>query len=114
MKRRFALALLGLFLVTYKNDLLPSNFNHSSPVSVTRKIATIYQIQSNTQEVACLQKPNAQARTTNILRNGQLVDLVAVDEGMVKNGQDYWLHVYPRLSHRPACYINTRALVPIA
>ena len=114
MKRSTGLLLLGLSLMSFHNNLMPSTVNHSSPVELTRKVATIYQIQANDQGVACLHEPNVKARPTNILRNGQLVDLVALEEGMVKRGQDYWLHVYPRLSHRPACYINTRALVPIA
>jgi hypothetical protein len=114
MKRRIGLLVLGLSLISFNTSLLPSTVNRSSPVDVTRKVATIYQIQAGDQGVACLHEPNTKARTTNILKNGQLVDLVALEEGMVKKGQDYWLHVYPRLSHRPACYINTRALVPIA
>ena len=114
MKRRTGLFVLGLSLISFNTNLLPSTSTHSSPVDVTRKVATIYQIQADDQGVACLHEPTAKARTTNILKNGQLVDLVALEEGMVKEGQDYWLHVYPRLSHRPACYINTRALVPIA
>ncbi len=114
MKRRIGLLVLGLSLISFNTSLLPSTVNRSSPVDITRKVATIYQIQAGDQGVACLHEPNTKARTTNILKNGQLVDLVALEEGMVKKGQDYWLHVYPRLSHRPACYINTRALVPIA
>ena len=114
MKRRIGLLVLGLSLISFNTSLLPPTVNRSSPVDTTRKVATIYQIQAGAQCVACLHEPNTKARTTNILKNGQLVDLVALEEGMVKKGQDYWLHVYPRLSHRPACYINARALVPIA
>ena len=114
MKRRTGLLVLALSLISFNTNLMPSTVNHSSPVDVTRKVATIYQIQATDLGVACLHEPNTKARTSNILKNGQLVDLVALEEGMIKRGEDYWLHVYPRLSHRPACYINTRALVPIA
>jgi hypothetical protein len=48
------------------------------------------------------------------LRNGQLVDLVAEQEGIIQRGTQFWLHVYPRLSHRPSCYLNVDSLVPVS
>ncbi len=78
-----------------------------------RPVATTYQINANPEHViGCYRKPDTASERLTQLEKGQLVDLVSVEEGMYQRGNDFWLHVYPRLSHRPACFINVRWLVP--
>lgn len=80
----------------------------------TRAVAMVYRTHADTGETPCLRSPDADSAVTLRLRNGQLVDLAAPDEGLTQQGAEYWLHVYPRLGHRPACYINVRNLVPVS
>lgn len=77
-----------------------------------RSIATVYHVTSPSGSAACYRFPVSSAPVVTVLREQQQVDLVAVDEGMTTTDGEYWLHVYPRIGHRPACYINVRNLVP--
>ncbi|MBU0656371.1 MAG: hypothetical protein KJ914_14710 [Gammaproteobacteria bacterium] len=79
-----------------------------------RVVATVYAANADTGDVACHRAPDATAPIVTLLRNGQLADLVSQEEGTFKRGEEYWLHVYPRLGHRPSCYINTSQLVPVS
>lgn len=80
----------------------------------TRIVATVYETQSDSGDTLCFREPDAVAHIVTVLRDGQLVDLVSLEEGTLKRGDQFWLHVYPRLGHRPSCYINTRQLVPVS
>lgn len=80
----------------------------------TRVVATVYEVQTDTGEVPCYQAPDAHATRVTQLRDKQVVDLVSPPVGMVKQGEEYWLHVYPRLNRHSACYINIRYLMPIS
>lgn len=82
----------------------------SDPLT-TRPVATVYHVRTGTGAATCYKKPDGQAISTT-LNNGQVVDLVSVKEGTLQRNDEFWLHVYPRLGHRPSCYINTRYLVP--
>ena len=80
-----------------------------------RPVATVYKITTgafNFSPIACRRAPAQNADTMIHLYAGTLVDLVSVEEGMLKRDNSYWLHVYPPLSHRPSCYIDVRYLVP--
>lgn len=79
-----------------------------------RAVATVYRVTSSTGNTACYRTPDASSQIVTVLRDQQLVDLVSPEAGMVQTGQDYWLHVYPRIGHRPACYIDSRNLVPVS
>lgn len=83
----------------------------------SRPIATVYKVNTAAIDYApieCRRSPAKQAEVLIRLYNGSLVDLVALEEGMIKRHNHYWLHVYPPLSHRPSCYIDVRYLVPHA
>ncbi len=83
----------------------------------SRPIARVYKINTlaiNYAPIECRRSPEQNAEVMIRLYNGSLVDLVAIEEGMLKHDGVYWLHVYPPLSHRPSCYIDVRYLVPYA
>lgn len=84
-------------------------------LSNERVVATVYRIKAPSLEepVPCYRLPSENSTRLTRLRDGQLVDLVAVEDGMIQNGDEFWLHVYPRLTHRTSCYINTRHLIPV-
>lgn len=79
-----------------------------------RPVATVYQVSAVSGNVACHRSAATDAPIVTVLREQQLVDLVSAQEGMLQQGGEYWLHVYPRIGHRPACYINVRNLVPVS
>ncbi len=81
---------------------------------LTALVATVYHVSSTSGNTPCYRTPDADAPIVTLLREKQLVDLVSLEAGMVQTGQDYWLHVYPRIGHRPTCYINVRNLVPVS
>lgn len=83
----------------------------------SRPIATVYKVNTASIDYApieCRRSPAKNAAVMIRLYNGSLVDLVALEEGMLKRDDRYWLHVYPPLSHHPSCYIDVRYLVPYA
>lgn len=80
----------------------------------TRVVATVYAANDDSGATPCFRAPDATSHIVTLLRNGQLADLVSLQEGTLKRGDQFWLHVYPRLGHRPSCYINTRQLVPVS
>lgn len=83
-------------------------------LSPTRVVATVYATNDDSGNTPCYRAPDANSHIVTLLRNGQLTDLVSLKEGTIKRGEQYWLHVYPRLGHRPSCYINTVQLVPVS
>lgn len=93
---------------------------HAQPVLfaalANRPVATIYRVNVSPDStlVPCHRSPGNNAPYRTLLHDGQLVGLVSIEEGMLQRGDDYWLHVYPPLSHRPACYVNVRYLIPHA
>lgn len=80
----------------------------------TRVVATVYAVNNESGDTPCYRAPDANSHIVTLLRNGQLTDLVSLNEGTIKQGGEYWLHIYPRLGHRPSCYINTDQLVPVS
>lgn len=80
----------------------------------TRMVATVYAVQASTGAIPCYREPDTGSPVVTQLRNQQLVDLVSLQDGMVQRGEEFWLHVYPRIGHRPACYLNIRHLVPVS
>ena len=107
---------LGLLLLLATMVGCKHEISSTKPVDLppTRVIATVYAVQAQAGEVTCYLEPNANAAVVTVLKNGDSVDLVDVKEGITRRGDTYWLHVYPRLSHRPSCYIDVQNLVPMA
>lgn len=80
----------------------------------TRIVATVYAAHSSSGNTPCFRGPAATSPIVVTLSDGQLADLVSMEGSMVQTGQEYWLHVYPRIGHRPSCYIDSRNLVPVS
>lgn len=80
----------------------------------SRPIATIYKIKATdaAQRVQCYQIRDNQLTTLTTLPSDDLVDIVAVEEGLRQHHGELWLHIYPRLTHRPSCYVNVNNLIP--
>ncbi|MBO0613029.1 MAG: hypothetical protein RL122_1176 [Pseudomonadota bacterium] len=79
-----------------------------------RRVATVYAINSPAGDIPCYRDPAADAPLVTQLHHQQLVDLVSIQDGMVQHNGDYWLHIYPRSGHRPACYLNIQHLMPVS
>jgi hypothetical protein len=79
-----------------------------------RVVATVYAVHSEAGSAACYRAPDATSPVVTTLSNGQKADLVSSQEKVIQQGDNYWLHIYPRLGHRPSCYININQLVPIS
>lgn len=79
-----------------------------------RPVATVYRIKAdeNTDGVRCYRIQQDGMTTMTRLQSEQLVDIVAVEEGLLQFNNQLWLHVYPRLTHRPSCYVNVDNLIP--
>ncbi|HPY40569.1 MAG TPA: hypothetical protein PLM98_08630 [Thiolinea sp.] len=109
------------FFIIFLTALLSACTDNGSILNIadvsSRPIATVYKVNTTAIDYApieCRRAPVATADVMIRLYNGSLVDLVAIEEGMLKRDNTYWLHVYPPLSHRPSCYIDVRYLVPYA
>ncbi|MDQ5770045.1 hypothetical protein [Thiothrix subterranea] len=89
---------------------------HPSAVTLpaSRVIATLYAVHTDTDAVPCYRLPDATSPAVLHLRDHQQVELVSPQGSMVQQGENYWLHVYPRIEPRPACYLNVRHLMPLA
>lgn len=87
---------------------LPFDF----PLPNDRIIATTYEVQS--PQANCHRKPQQTSRSLITLKRGYLVDLVSLEEKLIQEGDIFWLHVYPRLSHRYSCYMDVKHLIPRA
>nr|CAA6827296.1 MAG: Unknown protein [uncultured Thiotrichaceae bacterium] len=78
-----------------------------------RPVATVYKIKSaGNENVQCYRIQNSDMTQVTTLKSEQLVDIVAVEEGLVSLNDKLWLQVYPRLTHRPSCYVNVDNLIP--
>lgn len=75
-----------------------------------RLIATTYRTLNATN---CHQRASMRSVIIADLRANRFVDLVAVRGSVIRAEGIDWLHVYPRLSHRPSCYIPMTNLVPV-
>lgn len=102
--------LAALLLGGCQGDTLPPA--PPAELSPARAVAMVYRTHAAAGETPCFRAPDADSAVTLRLRNGQLVDLASPDDGLTQQGTEYWLHVYPRPGHRPACYINVRNLIP--
>lgn len=78
-----------------------------------RPVATVYKVKATgTETVQCYRIQNADMTKITQLQSDQLVNIVAVEEGLVKFDDQLWLQIYPRLTHRPGCYVNVDNLIP--
>ncbi len=79
-----------------------------------RPVATVYKVKADTNAdyVRCYRIQQNNITEMTRLQNEQLVDIVAVEEGLLRFNHQLWLHVYPRLTHRPSCYVNVNNLIP--
>lgn len=103
----FAAALLG----GCKDEMSPHNAQELPPARV---VATVYAVHSTTGNTPCYRNPDPTSGIITRLMEGQLADLVSPQEKLIPQGNNYWLHIYPRLGHRPSCYINVKQLVPVS
>ncbi|HPQ95646.1 MAG: hypothetical protein KDI44_13290 [Thiothrix sp.] len=92
----------------------PSFASTLLPVTSGRQVATVYRVHlpADGQNVPCYRQLTVRDVVNAWLLEGDLVVLVDVDEGMYRRDDGYWLHVYPPLSHRPTCFVDTRYLIP--
>jgi hypothetical protein len=113
----------GLFylVILFSITLLSACVDNGNVLNIadisSRPIATVYKINTaaiNYAPIECRRQPATNAEVMIRIYNGSLVDLVSIEEGMLKRDDSYWLHVYPPLSHRPSCYIDVRYLAPYA
>jgi hypothetical protein len=81
---------------------------------ITRIVATVYAVQTETDSVTCHQLPDARSLVVTPLRKHQQVDLVSLQGSMEQHGEEYWLHVYPHDTIHTPCYVNVRYLMPLA
>ena len=78
-----------------------------------RPVATVYKIRATkTDNVQCYRIRNSVMTKITTLKNKELVEIVAIEEGLVKFNDKLWLQIYPRLTHRPGCYVNVDNLIP--
>jgi hypothetical protein len=86
---------------------------NSTPLPPGRVVATYYQVQSVNNTAPCYRRPTAEStRMTNVKRSA-VVTIATSNTKLIREGSEYWLEVYPPLSHRPTCYMNTRNLIPL-
>ncbi|MEZ5451182.1 MAG: hypothetical protein R3E95_03645 [Thiolinea sp.] len=107
-----SLIIISMALVSHscEDAPLPSGL----PPAASRPIATLYKVRTDNadERVPCYHiDENGLDRLTR-LRNDQIVEIVDIRAGLRRYQGDLWLHVYPRLSHRPSCYVNVDNLIP--
>ncbi len=85
-----------------------------APPLTERAVATLYLVKVTTADklVPCYPKPDPSSTAMTQVKAGDIVTLAAPEEGLIQRGTEFWLNVYPKLSHRPSCYVNTRNLIP--
>ena len=79
-----------------------------------RSVATLYKIRTTPPEtrVACYLLQNNSVEILTTLQKNELVEIVAIEEGLLPYDGQLWLRIYPPLSHRPNCYVNVDNLIP--
>ncbi len=104
------LLLSGLLMISGCDNPPPPQ----ADVRITnRPVATVYKVKAtNTGIVQCYRIQSSGMTKITQLQSGQLVDIVAVEEGLIKLNDKLWLQIYPRLTHRPGCYVNVDNLIP--
>lgn len=104
------LLLSGLLMISGCDNPPPPQ----ADVRITnRPVATVYKVKTtNTGIVQCYRIQSSGMTKITQLQSGQLVDIVAVEEGLIKLNDKLWLQIYPRLTHRPGCYVNVDNLIP--
>ncbi|HPE59632.1 MAG TPA: hypothetical protein PLB10_04775 [Thiolinea sp.] len=92
----------------------PSFASTVAPFINGRQVATVYRVRlpENGTNVPCYRQLRVRNEVNAWLLEDDLVTLVDMDEGMYQRDGGYWLHVYPPLSHRPTCFVDTRYLIP--
>lgn len=108
--KTYPILLTGLLLMAGCDSPPPPQVD----VRITdRPIATIYKIKAtNTEKVQCYRIQNADMTKITTLHSEELVNIVAVEEGLIQFDNQLWLQIYPRLTHRPGCYVNVDNLIP--
>lgn len=102
-----AAALLG----GCKGDALSTS---PSPLPPTRVIATVYATHATTNAIACQREPKAESASLLVLKRDEQVELVSVHEHLIRQGQQYWVHVHPRQQPQQSCYIRADQLIPLS
>lgn len=109
---QYGFLLAALLVSGCQGDRLPPEPLAELPSA--RSVATVYRIMSPSGDIPCFRQPSATSPVAAMLGDGQLVDLVSLEEGLTRQEQEYWLHVYPRTKSHPACHVNVRHLVPVS
>lgn len=83
-----------------------------------RVVATLYKVATlEAQGAPCFNAPSDTAQLVVNLPDKQLVDLVAVQEGTLKQHNQYWLRIKPRVTSNKtrveSCFIQVNYLIPI-
>ncbi|MBK8452862.1 MAG: hypothetical protein WAQ53_08475 [Thiofilum sp.] len=86
---------------------------NSNPLPVGREVALYYQTQSVNATAPCYRRPTAESSRMTQVKRGAIVTIASTTTKLIREGGEYWLEVYPPLSHRPTCYMNTRNLIPL-
>jgi hypothetical protein len=86
----------------------------TTAMPASRVVATVYAVHTDTGSAPCYRDANAGSLLVTHLLDGQLADLYSPQEKVIRQDSHYWLRIYPRLGHRPACYINVSQLVPVS
>lgn len=114
LRTQWPILLSGLLLISLTGCDQPPPPPQADVRITDRPIATVYKIKpaTDTQTVRCYRvQNNTMVEMTN-LQSEQLVNIVAVEEGLLQFDDQLWLHIYPRLTHRPSCYVNVDNLIP--
>lgn len=86
---------------------------HSEPLPPGREVARYYQVQSINTTAPCYRRPTSESSRMTTVQKGAVVTIATAKTKLIREGSEYWLEVYPPLSHRPTCYMNTRNLIPL-
>lgn len=78
-----------------------------------REVAIYYQTQDVAVSAPCRRRPNGESTPITYVKKGAIVTIASPTTKLIRQGSDYWLEVYPPLSHRPTCYMNTKHLIPL-
>ncbi|MGB3918113.1 hypothetical protein J9253_18645 [Thiothrix litoralis] len=79
-----------------------------------RLVATVYAVQADAGSIPCYRAASAVAPIVTHLQNQQHVEIASASGGLIKQGAEYWLRVYPHSGQPPACYVNIHHLVPVS
>jgi hypothetical protein len=113
-KKKSLMPLSGLLFALVSGCEQPAPPPQADIRITDRPVATIYKVKAatDTQTVRCYRLQNTGMTEMTRLQDEQLVNIVAIEEGLLQFDNQLWLHIYPRLTHRPSCYVNVDNLIP--